>query len=354
MKILNRKNLTQPATLGYRMPAEWEKHEATWLVWPHNDETWPTQLAAVEEIYLQMIEALALGEKVNVLVNDSREENLVRQRLSKRGTKFSQIFFFQIPTVDVWIRDYGPTFIVKNENSQRRVAFDRWIFNAWGNKYDSFKADNVIPEKLAPILDLPVFDSGIVLEGGSIEVNGEGTLMTTEKCLLNPGRNPHLTKDGIETYLKGYLGVSHIIWLGEGIVGDDTDGHIDDVARFVSATTVLCAVEKDLEDANHTFLQGNLERLKRATDQNGKKLNVVQIPMPGVVRCDTGRLPASYANFYIGNAVVLVPIYGHSNDRIALQILRDFFPNREVIGILCESLAYGLGAIHCVTQQQPA
>ena len=284
-----------------------------------------------------------------------RTEEVVRSRCTFAGIE--NVRFHQIPTVDSWIRDYGPNFLVNDKNE---LAYNDWIFNAWGNKYEELKQDDSIPEILERELRVPRFKPGIVMEGGSIEVNGEGVVMTTEQCLLNPNRNPHLDRTGIEQYLKGFLGVQKVLWLGEGIVGDDTDGHIDDIARFVSPTTIICALEEDPSDANYELLQENLRRLQSATDVNGRAFEVLTLPMPGVVSAsndsssrDLDRLPASYANFYIANNVVLVPIFGHANDARALEIIQRLFSDRRTIGINCESLVWGMGTIHCVTQQQP-
>lgn len=343
-----------PAACGFRMPAEWMPHEATWLSWPHNVETWSAQLSEVEEIYCQMVEVLARGEKIHLLVRDGAEEDRVGDRLSKRRVPMDRIRFFRIPTVDAWIRDYGPIFLVRRrEDGAGELATVRWFFNAWGGKYESMAADQSVPELIARLLGIPSFTPGIILEGGSIDVNGEGALLTTEQCLLNPNRNPRLAREAIEQCLRDFLGITHAIWLGKGIVGDDTDGHVDDVARFVSSDAVLCAVETDTADANHGFLQENLKRLRRSFDQEGKPLKVIELPMPGKVECPEGRLPASYANFYIGNKAVLLPTYRHPHDREAARILEKCFPSREIVGIPCVALLYGLGAIHCVTQQQP-
>ena len=246
-------------------------------------------------------------------------------------------------------------------NTTGGLAYNDWIFNAWGNKYEELKRDDSIPARLESFLSLPRFEPGIVMEGGSIEVNGAGVVMTTEQCLLNPNRNPGLNRERIEEYLMQFLGVTKVLWLGEGIVGDDTDGHIDDIARFVSTTTIVCALEEDPADANYSLLQDNLERLRRATDANGRSYDIVTLPMPGVVGAsnDTSprqldRLPASYANFYIANKVVLVPIFGHVNDARAQETIQSLFPDRLVVGINCEPLVWGMGTIHCVSQQQPA
>ncbi|MCM3903057.1 MAG: agmatine deiminase family protein [Pyrinomonadaceae bacterium] len=344
-----------PVELGYHMPAEWRRHQATWLSWPKDPLTWPDRVPLVEDIFLQMMAALAPHETVNLLVDSAEAELGVRSRCNFAGAE--NIRFHQIPTVDSWIRDYGPNFLL---NTRGELAYNDWIFNAWGNKYEELKQDDSIPALLENFLRVPRFEPGIVMEGGSIEVNGAGVVMTTEQCLLNPNRNPNLSQGDIEHYLRAFLGVQKVLWLGEGIVGDDTDGHIDDIARFVSATTIVCALEEDPADANYKLLEDNLERLQRATDANGRALDIITLPMPGVVGAsnDTSprqldRLPASYANFYVANNVVLAPIFGHSNDTRALETLQRVFPDRRVVGVNCEPLVWGMGTIHCVTQQQP-
>lgn len=343
-----------PAALGFHMPAEWRAHEATWLTWPKDPETWPDRVSHVEEIYLEMMAALAPREIVNLLVDDGATEEAVRQRCAFPGAE--NIRFHRIPTVDSWIRDYGPNFLIDGHGS---VAFNDWIFNAWGNKYETLKLDDRVPRLIEPVLRLRRFEPGIVLEGGAIEVNGAGCVLTTEQCLLNSNRNPQLHREGIEEYLKTYLGVSKVLWLGEGIVGDDTDGHIDDIARFVAPNVIVCAVEDDPEDANYELLQENLARLKSMTDANGRAFEIVTLPMPGVVggtstdMRNLDRLPASYANFYIANGVVLAPVFGHANDQRAVETLQRVFPDRQVVPINCEPLVWGMGTIHCVSQQQP-
>jgi agmatine deiminase len=375
-------NALTPAALGYYMPAEWQRHTATWLSWPKDPETWPDRVPQVEEIFLQMMAFLAPHETVNLLVNDEASEQTVRRRCDFAGAE--NIHFYRLPTVDSWIRDYGPNFLVSDPtmadkhqhladspedliaggNDKRKfvghLAYNDWVFNAWGNKYEVLKKDNSIPSQLEAVLGVPRFDPGIVMEGGSIEVNGAGVVLTTEQCLLNRNRNPHLNRRQIEEYLKAYLGVQKVLWLAEGIVGDDTDGHIDDLARFVSPTTIVCAVEEDPADANYEILQDNLQRLRRMTDISGQTFEIVTLPMPGVIggastdTRDLDRLPASYANFYIANNVVLAPIFGQANDARALATLRGLFPDRSVVPINCEPLVWGMGTIHCVTQQQPA
>ena len=343
-----------PVELGFHMPAEWHPHAGTWLTWPKDPETWPDRVDQVEQIYFKIIAALAPHETVNVLVDDEVTGESVRYGCLV--TDVENVRFHQIPTVDSWIRDYGPNFLVSDNGT---AAFNDWIFNAWGNKYEALKQDDRVPRLLEPILQLPRFAPGIVMEGGAIDVNGNGCVLTTEQCLLNPNRNPQLSRTEIEDYLKSYLGVVNVLWLGDGIVGDDTDGHIDDIARFVSPNMIVCAVEDDPEDANYELLQDNLTRLKQMTDPNGRPFEIVTLPMPGVVGGEsTGnrnldRLPASYANFYIANNVVLLPVFGHANDARALETLQRVFPTRRVIPINAEPLVWGMGTIHCLTQQQP-
>ena len=336
------------------MPAEWHRHRATWLTWPKDPETWPDRVPQVQEIFLQMMAALAPHEIVNLLVDDHETGASVRRRFTFPDAE--NIRCHQIQTVDSWIRDYGPNFLL---NDKGGLAYNDWIFNAWGNKYEELKKDDSIPANLASLSKVPRFEPGIVMEGGSIEVNGAGCVLTTEQCLLNPNRNPHLSKDEIEQYLKNYLGAQRVLWLGEGIVGDDTDGHVDDIARFVAPGVIVCAIEDDPQDANYKLLQDNLERLSYMTTPNGDSFEIVKLPMPGVVggqstgARDLSRLPASYANFYIANNVVLAPVFGHQNDARALEILQSLFLDRRVMGINCEPLVWGMGTIHCVTQQQP-
>ena len=341
-----------PGQLGYSMPAEWGPHRATWLSWPHNQETWPAQLERVRDAWVQMILALSPYEKVNLLVNDDRTEEDVAVRLKRAGAVVENIALIKIPTVDVWIRDYGPTFVIR-DRQDAPLAINDWIFNGWGGKYKAYEHDDRVAQEIAGLLGVPVFAHSLVLEGGALEVNGAGMCLTTEQCLLNENRNPHLSRAEIEQFLKDSLGVSEIIWLGQGIAGDDTDGHIDDIARFVNATTVLCAVANDPEDANNAPLQDNFERLKGARGPNGSRLDIIMLPSPRPVIYQGARLPASYANFYIANEVVLVPTFDDPCDRQALGIIGEMFPTRKVIGIRCTDVVAGLGAIHCVTQQEP-
>jgi len=335
------------------MPAEWEPHQATWLSWPHNRDTWPEEIEAVQDIWVQMVKGISPKEKVCLLVDDDEERLEAFTRLTRSGVRMDNVAFYEIPTVDVWMRDYGPTFVVRGNDKTAPLAFNDWIFNGWGNKYPEYNDDDGVAKSIARLLGVPVFEHQVILEGGSIEVNGSGACLTTEQCLQNPNRNPRLARREIEDILRASLGVDHFIWLGAGIVGDDTDGHIDDIARFVDPTTVVCVFEEDPQDENYCFLQENYERLQGARDQDGKKLEIVKLPMPGRVEYEGARLPASYANFYIANGAVLVPTYDHPNDKRAIGILAEFFPDRTVVGIPCAPLVIGLGAIHCVTQQQP-
>ena len=343
-----------PAQLGYRMPAEWNPHIATWLSWPKDAETWPGRVSAVEEIFLQMIAALTPNERINLLVDHEEMEHTVRVRCT--AASLENIRFLHIPTVDSWIRDYGPNFLIDDYG---HLAYNDWVFNAWGNKYEGHKADDSIPSRLQNILNARRFEPGIVMEPGAIEVNGAGIVLTTEQCLLNPNRNPDLDRSTTEEYLKHYLGVQKVLWLGDGAAGDDTDGHIDEIARFVSPTTIVCGLEDDPLDANYKPLQENLKRLKKMTDANDQPFEIVTLPMPGIVggnstgTRDLERLPASYANFYIANSVVLAPVFGHANDERAVDTLQRLFPTRQIVPINCEPLVWGMGTIHCVTQQQP-
>ena len=343
-----------PTALGYRMPAEWEPHTATWLAWPHNMITWPDQLRQVQDIFLRMIAALHEQETVHLLVNDTATAVQVRQQLHRHGLRLERIALHEWPTADTWLRDSGPIFLTAASGASQPVVMSDWQFNAWGGKYVDLLADNDLPRYIAVFLAIPRFEPGIVLEGGSIDVNGRGSCLTTEQCLLNPNRNPHLQRPDLERYLHDYLGVRQVIWLGQGIAGDDTDGHVDDIVRFVNPTTVVCALEDDPQDANYAVLQDNYQRLQAATDQDGHALRVIPLPMPGHVGPASAPLPASYANFYMANGVVLVPTYDHPKDQKALTILQNLFPDRRVLGLPCAPLVWGLGAVHCVTQQQPA
>jgi agmatine deiminase len=342
-----------PAALGYRMPAEWEPHEATWLSWPHKLESWPGAFEEVPGVFAQIAKHLSRSELVRINVAGDVFASQVLKLLHEAGADFSRIRFHFNPTNDAWVRDHGPIYVVREHAGKRQRAIIDWDYNAWGNKYPPFDLDNAIPSRIAAEFGEERFCPGIVMEGGSIDVDGRGTLMTSEQCLLNPNRNPHLSKQEIEQKLSDYLGITRFLWLGEGIVGDDTDGHIDDLTRFIDPHTVLTVVEPDPLDENHRLLQDNLDRLKTMRAFDGEPLRVVTVPMPLAMHYEGQRLPASYANFYIANKVVLAAVYGQERDQILLDTLQELYPDREVVGINCLRLVWGLGAIHCVTQQQP-
>lgn len=310
------------------------------------------ELDRVRGAWVEMIDALAPHEQVCLLVNDDANRRDAVTRLKNAGAMLENVSILEIPTVDVWMRDYGPTFVTRDV-AEAPLAINDWIFNGWGGKYKGYGQDDRVAKVIASTLGVPSFEHALVLEGGSIDVNGRGTCLTTEQCLLNKNRNPALNQAEIERFLKHSLGTSHIIWLGEGIAGDDTDGHIDDIARFVDATTVACVIASDPKDENYAALQENYERLQSARDQDGGKLSIVKLPSPGPVLYDGLRLPASYANFYIANGLVLVPTFEDPKDRQALGLLQELFPDRRVMGVRCNAVIAGLGAIHCVTQQEP-
>ena len=344
-----------PAELGYRMPAEWETHAGTWLTWPRPEGiSFPDKYEPVPEVYANLIRELVRVEEVNINVWDREMEETVRGLLTKFKTPLARIHFHHFPAYEPWCRDHGPIFLVRERDRKRGRAVVDWGYNAWGGKYPPYDLDDQVPQHVAKLRGLPLFSPGIVMEGGSLEVNGAGTLLTTEACLLNPNRNPHLSKEQIEGYLRDYLGVTAVLWLGEGIVGDDTDGHIDDLTRFVDPHTVVTVVEEDPADENHHRLQENLRRLRQMRDQDFEPLKIVELPMPGVVEHAGQRLPASYANFYIANQIVLIPTFRHPNDRRALEILQRVFPDRKVIGLDSTELIWGLGSFHCISQQEPA
>ena len=331
------------------MPAEWETHSGTWLTWPHNSETWPEQdMQQVETEFMGIIRPLAKNESVHILVNDEDMGNAVESTLNVNNVEMKNIFLHDIPTNDSWIRDYGPNFIIQSDG---KVAANDWDFDSWGRKY-KWELDDLAGTVIAEESGLHHFKPEIVLEGGAIEVNGAGTCVTTESCILNPNRNNGISRDAMETVLKDYLGISKVIWLHGEMEGDDTDGHIDNLARFVNPTTMVCAIEEDDEDPNYRCLKNNFDHLRSATDQDDNLFEIVALPMPGYI--GSPRLPASYANFYIANKSVLVPVYGHSNDKRALSILEPLFPEREIIPIPSTTLILGLGGVHCLTQQQPA
>ena len=349
-----------PAALGYRMPAEWELHAATWLSWPRREGiSFPESFDRVLPALRAMVEALIQSEQVCINVCNGAHEAEAGEVL--RGLPMERITFYRVPTDEPWCRDHGPIFVTRDREAKsttgriRRgeLAVVDWDYNAWGNKYPPFDLDEVVPTRVAEILKLPVFYPRMILEGGSIDVNGSGALLTTESCLLNKNRNPNLSREEIEQRLRDYFGIRDILWLGDGIAGDDTDGHIDDLARFVSERTVVTVVEEDPADENYAPLQENLARL-RAMKIDDRAIDIVTLPMPKKIVREGLRLPASYANFYIANSCVLVPRFADPADEVALSVLCEGFPSRRVIGIDCRELIRGLGTFHCLTQQQPA
>jgi agmatine deiminase len=353
-----RSEFAVPSSLGYRMPAEWESHAATWLSWPRKDGiSFPDKFEPVPQYWVTMCKLLSQHEEVHInTFNDAHEEE-IRGHLSKAGLKIGEsIFLHRFPAYEPWCRDHGPIFLIKGSTaaaSTPPLAIVDWGYNAWGDKYPPYDLDDAVPQHVSKLLNVPLYSPGIVMEGGALDVNGKGTLLTTESCLLNKNRNPKLSKDQIEGYLKDYLGVRHVLWLGDGIDGDDTDGHVDDLTRFVAADTVVTVVEDDPQDVNFGRLQDNLARLRKMKDQDGNPLKIVVLPMPGIVEHEGQRLPASYANFYIANEIILLPVFGHANDPVAERILQDVFRSRKVVSIDCRDLIWGLGSFHCVTQQQP-
>jgi agmatine deiminase len=351
-----------PRELGYRMPAEWEHHEATWLAWPHNPEDWPGKFQAIPWLYAEIVRLLAAHERVQLIVQNAKEEIRVRSILRRAGADLDQVSFHQWPTDRGWMRDSGPIFVRDREG---QVAQTNWKFNGWA-KYDDWHLDTLVPGHVNKVLGLPSWEPMItlpdglehrlVLEGGSIDTNGQGILLTTEECLLSDvqQRNPGITRDQLEHALRDFLGIDQAIWLGRGVAGDDTHGHVDDITRFVGPDTIVTAVEPNTSDPNHDPLTENLQRLNSARTLDGRQFTIVELPLPRPVVFRGQRLPASYANFYVANGLVLMPTFHDPNDRIALNILAEVFPGREVIGIHSVDLIWGLGALHCMTQQQPA
>lgn len=341
-----------PKKLGYYFPAEFAPHSATWLSWPHKEASWPGKIKAIYPSYTQFIKAVSEGEPVHINVNDEKMKLFAIEKLTGAGVDLARIKFFLHPTNDAWCRDHGPAFLINPKADYKKIIID-WGYNAWGNKYPPCDLDDIIPTLIAGEYNIPVFYPGIVMEGGSVEFNGAGTLLTSSACLLHPNRNPQLNQQQIEDYLRHYYGVEQILWVSEGIVGDDTDGHIDDTVRFVNEDTVLAVVEENKSDENYALLQTNLKELKQMRLLNGRQLNIIELPMPDAVVYEGQRLPASYANFYIANAAVIVPTYRCSQDDKALQIIGDCFPGRKVTGIDSTDLIWGLGSFHCLSQQEP-
>lgn len=341
-----------PAQLGYYFPAEWAKHAATWLSWPHKEASWPGKIQSIFPVYAQFVKALAEGERVCINVNDDLMQAEALRWLREAGTDLEKVDFFTHPTNDAWCRDHGPAFLVNPDAELKKVVV-KWKYNAWGEKYPPHDLDNQIPFRIAEARQLPVFQPGIVMEGGSVEFNGCGTVLTTTACLLNKNRNPHLSQAQIETYLQDFYGATNVLWLGDGIIGDDTDGHIDDLTRFVNEDTVVTVVEENAHGENYETLQVNLRTLQKMRLENGKQLTVIELPLPSPVIYEDQPLPASYANFYIGNAAVIVPTFQDPNDEKALDILTKCFPGRQVIGLDSTDIIWGLGSFHCLSQQEP-
>jgi agmatine deiminase len=343
------------------MPAEWERHHATWIGWPHNKSDWPGRFGPIPWAYAEIVRTLAPGEIVRILVNSVAHERAARRALERVGVRPDRAEYFRFPTNRGWTRDFGPLFVRRDEErSGPGVGIARFRFNAWA-KYPDWKQDDRVPERVAARLELPLFPArargrDIVLEGGSIDVNGRGSLLTTEECLLDPAvqvRNPGLSRSELEAVLRDTLGATNVLWLGKGIAGDDTHGHVDDVCRFVKPDTVVLCRESDPRDANYRPLAENRERLQGMRLEDGSKIEVVDLPMPAPLHFDGQRLPASYANFYIANAGVLVPTFNDPMDRVALGILGELIKDRPVVGIHAVELVWGLGTLHCLTQQEP-
>jgi agmatine deiminase len=342
-----------PKSLGYYFPAEFAKHDAVWLSWPHKEESWPGKIASIYPSYCAFVKTVALTERVNINVATDKMRQGAVKMLELAGVDMSKVQFYLHPTNDAWCRDHGPSFLISN-NAEYPKAIVDWNINAWGGKYPPFDLDNVIPTRIAEQLNLPVFYPDIIMEGGSVDFNGAGTVITSTCCLLNENRNPHLQQAQIEQYLGDYYGIEQVLWVSEGIVGDDTDGHIDDTVRFVNEDTVLTVVESNVLSENFDLLQKNLKELKAMRLANGKQLNIVELPMPADVIYEGQLLPASYANFYISNGHIIVPTYQCKQDDQAMQIIQSCFPTREVVGIDSTDIIWGLGSFHCLSQQEPS
>ncbi len=346
------KLVINPKQEGYYFPAEFAPHDGTWLSWPHKEASWPGKIESIYPVYAKFIALVAEGEKVNINVVDEAMKNKASDLIAKAGADFSNINFFFHPTNDAWCRDHGPAFLLHKTENKKMVV--KWNYNAWGEKYPPFDLDNQIPISIAAHYQLPLAKPGIVMEGGSVEFNGKGTLLTTTACLLNPNRNPSLNQSQIEEYLKQFYGVDNILWLGDGIVGDDTDGHIDDLTRFVNATTVVTVVESNAKDENYLPLKENVEHLAKMKLENEQSIDIVELPMPNPVIYQEQKLPASYANFYIANKYVVVPTFRDQQDDKALNILQKYFPTRKVVGLDSTDIIWGLGSFHCLSQQEPS
>ena len=342
--------MNTPFSDSYHFPAEWEPHEATWLTYPHNDDSFPGKLESVYPSYMRFVAEIAKSEKVRINVPSAFKDRLIQQ-LHEVNANIGQVEIFERDSNDVWCRDHGPAFVVRDIPERQKAVVD-WEFNAWGGKYP-FEADNLITGAIAADFYLPVYRPGIVMEGGSVEFNGQGTVLTTKACLLNPNRNPHLNQSQIEQYLHDYYGVHQVLWLGDGIAGDDTDGHIDDITRFANANTIITAVETNRNDVNFEPLRENLRILQKIRLLNGRQPEIAELPMPAPVICNGQRLPASYANFYITSDAVIVPTFRCPQDDHAMQILTICFPDRRVVDIDSTEIVWGFGSFHCLSQQEP-
>jgi len=335
---------------NYLMPAEWEPHSAVWLAWPYDEETFPGRVEKAEAVFARMIDALHTSEQVELLALNEKMKAHASEIIAETGAELSRITFHIMDYADVWLRDTGPTF-VKDEAG--KTVITKWIFNSWGNKFPELLKDRVIPDRISEWKRLPVLTPEIVIEGGAIEVNGQGVCLTTEQCLSNDNRNPGKTKTDLEKILREYLGIQKTVWLKEGLANDHTDGHIDELARFVAPDKILCAYEEDERDENYHILKANYEALSEATDINGESFELIKLPMPHMRYEDSTKAPVSYTNFYIGNNVVLAATFDDENDEEALKIIGDCFPGRRIAAIDCSDIVYGGGAVHCMTQQQP-
>jgi agmatine deiminase len=353
LRAMNSELKGTPKEKGYYFPAEFAPHVATWLSWPHKEASWPGKIDTIFPSYAKFIKELTRGEKVCINVRDGMMKSFATGQLEKEKVDLNKVEFFFHPTNDAWCRDHGPAFLINPEAAEKKVIVD-WGYNAWGNKYPPYDLDDIIPTLIANRYGIPVYHPGIVMEGGSVEFNGKGTLITSTACLLNKNRNPLLNQDQIETYLRNYYGVEQILWIDEGIVGDDTDGHIDDTVRFVNEDTVITVIEEDKADENYQLLQRNLQQLQHMRLLNGKQLNIAELLMPEELVYEDQRLPCSYANFYISNNVVVVPTFRSKRDDKALQTIQNCFPGREVVGIDSTDIIWGLGSFHCLSQQEPA
>jgi agmatine deiminase len=346
-------DVQNPQASGYYFPAEFAPHVATWLSWPHKEASWPGKIQLIFPVYADFVKLVADGETVCINVADEAMKEEALRWLDKVGANTDNVRFFFNPTDDAWCRDHGPAFLINPQGNPKKIIVN-WGYNAWGNKYPPYDLDDQIPTRIGAELNIPVVNPGIVMEGGSVDFNGRGTVLTTTSCLLNPNRNPHLTREQIEDFIRRFYGVRNILWLGDGIVGDDTDGHIDDITRFVNPDTVITMIEHNASDENHKPLKENVKLLESFRLEDGKALNIVELPMPSPVYYEGTRLPASYANFYIANRYVVVPIFRDPNDDKALDLLQQYFPDRKVVGLDSTDIIWGLGSFHCLSQQEPA